>query len=77
MSSRSVSKFLDWKFSSFLFLLVLAVSGRGEDNLGEKVSSEVRRLFDERRDSTVRVEANDRHGKLSGTGFFADPGGAW
>jgi serine protease Do len=75
MSSRSVSKFLDWKFSSFLFLLVLAVSGRGEDNLGEKVSSEVRRLFDERRDSTVRVEANDRHGKLSGTGFFADPAG--
>jgi len=74
MSSRSVSSFLDGKLP-FLFLLLLAVSGRAEDSLGEKISSEVRRLFDERRESTVRVEAFDRHGKLSGTGFFADPAG--
>ncbi|HEY5744132.1 MAG TPA: trypsin-like peptidase domain-containing protein, partial [Terrimicrobiaceae bacterium] len=74
MSSRSVSSPLDGKLG-FLFLLIVAVSGRAEDNLGEKISSEVRRLFQERRESTVRVEAYDRHGKLSGTGFFADPAG--
>jgi serine protease Do len=75
MSNRSVSNFLDGKLSSFLFLLLLAVPARAEDNLGEKISSEVRRIFDERRGSTVRVEAYDRHGKLSGSGFFADPAG--
>jgi S1-C subfamily serine protease len=74
MSSRSVSSVLDGKLG-FLLLLLIAVSSRAEDNLGEKISSEVRRLFDERRSSTVRVEAYDRHGKLSGTGFFADPAG--
>ncbi len=74
MSSRSVSSALDGKLG-LLLLLLLAVTGRAEDNLGEKVSSEVRRIFDERRSSTVRVEAYDRHGKLSGTGFFADPAG--
>jgi serine protease Do len=74
MSSRSASSVLDGKLGFLLFLL-LAVTGRAEDNLGEKVSSEVRRIFDERRSSTVRVEAYDRHGKLSGSGFFADPAG--
>ncbi len=74
MSSRSVSSALDGKLG-LLLLLLLAVTGRAEDDLGEKVSSEVRRIFDERRSSTVRVEAYDRHGKLSGTGFFADPAG--
>ena len=74
MSSRSVSSVLDGKLG-LLLLLLLAVTSRAEDNLGEKVSSEVRRIFDERRSSTVRVEAYDRHGKLSGTGFFADPAG--
>jgi serine protease Do len=74
MSSRSVSSVLDGKLG-FLLLLLIAVSSRAEDNLGEKISSEVRRLFDERRSSTVRVEAYDRHGKLSGTGFFAEPAG--
>ncbi|HVQ21280.1 MAG TPA: S1C family serine protease [Terrimicrobiaceae bacterium] len=75
MSSRSVSSFFEAKLSLFLLALLLAVSGRAEDSLGEKISAEVRRLFDERRDSTVRIEAYDRHGKLSGTGFFADPAG--
>ena len=74
MSSRSVSNALGGKLGVLLLLLV-TVTSRAEDNLGEKISSEVRRLFDERRASTVRVEAYDRHGKLSGTGFFADPAG--
>jgi S1-C subfamily serine protease len=74
MSSRSVSRALGGKLGALLLLLA-SVASRAEDNLGEKISSEVRRLFEERRASTVRVEAYDRHGKLSGTGFFADPAG--
>jgi S1-C subfamily serine protease len=74
MSSRSVSSALGGKLG-VLLLLLASVASRAEDNLGEKISSEVRRLFEERRASTVRVEAYDRHGKLSGTGFFADPAG--
>jgi hypothetical protein len=49
MSSRSVSSFPDGKLLSFTFLLFLAVASRAEDSLGEKISTEVRRLFDERR----------------------------
>jgi serine protease Do len=74
MSNRSVSSVLHGKLG-FLLLLLFAASSRAEENLGEKISSEVQRIFDERRSSTVRVEAYDRHGKLSGTGFFADPAG--
>jgi serine protease Do len=74
MSSRSVSNALGGKLG-VLLLLFVTVTSRAEDNLGEKISSEVRRIFDERCASTVRVEAYDRHGKLSGSGFFADPAG--
>ncbi len=35
----------------------------------------VRKIFQERRDCVVRVESSDELGKLSGTGFFADPNG--
>lgn len=55
--------------------LLCAVNGVAEDNLGDKICSEVSRVFAERKDATVRVEAYDRHGKLCGTGFFADPAG--
>ena len=75
MSSRSVSSFLEGKLPFLALVLLLVASGRAEDNLGEKISSEVCKLFDERHSSTVRVEAYDRHGKLSATGFFADPAG--
>jgi len=39
------------------------------------ISEGVRRVFHMRAPAVVRVEANDRHGKLCGTGFFADPSG--
>jgi len=74
MISRSVSSALGGKLG-VLLLLLASVASRAEDNLGEKISSEVRRLFEERRASTVRVEAYDGPGQLCGTGFFADPAG--
>ena len=41
-----------------------------DDSLGEKISPRFADVFAERRESTVRVEAYDRHGKLSATGFL-------
>lgn len=60
----------------FLALTLLAtVQLRAQDNLSDRISGEVRKIFDERRDAVVRIEAYDQHGKVSGTGFFADPAG--
>lgn len=60
---------------SALFLVVWVVRLSAQDDLGTKISCELRRVYDERRESIVRVEALDSHGKLCGTGFFADPSG--
>jgi serine protease Do len=73
MSNRSVFSFLERKGLFLLLLGILPI--QAEDDLGGKIATEVRRVFEERRDATVRVEAYDRHGKLCGTGFFADPAG--
>ena len=75
MSSLSVFNPFAGKVSAFLLLLVCVRPVRADEELGNKIRSEVRRIFEERRDATVRVEAYDRHGKLCGSGFFADPAG--
>jgi serine protease Do len=43
--------------------------------LSKAIGATVRRIFEERKLSIVRVEAIDKRGKLYGTGFFADPFG--
>lgn len=75
MSSLSVFNPFEGKVSAFLLLLACVLPVRADEELGNKIRSEVRRIFEERRDATVRVEAYDRHGKLCGSGFFADPAG--
>lgn len=75
MSDRSVFKSFDRRISSFLLLLLPLAPLRAEEDLGNRIAAEVQRVFQERRNATVRVEAFDRHGKLCGTGFFADPAG--
>jgi serine protease Do len=56
--------------------LTLLAAGpvRSQENLNDQIA-EVRRVFDERRGAVVRIEAFDHHGKVAGTGFFADPSG--
>lgn len=44
-------------------------------SLEDSISTQVRQVFQERSSAVVRVEATDRHGRLCGTGFFADPSG--
>lgn len=78
MRGRSASRkgLLERKAPVFLVCLLSGFSAaQGEDNLAEKISTEVRRVFDERHAAVVRIEAEDRHGKLVGTGFYADPSG--
>lgn len=60
---------------SALIVLVSVLHLSAQEDFGNKLSCELRRIFDERKDSIVRVEALDSHGKLYGTGFFADPSG--
>lgn len=77
MSARSVSNRRSFAGkTSFLFSsLAVLVAVQAQEDLGNKIACEVKRVFDERRSAVVRVEAIDHHGKLCGTGFFADPAG--
>ncbi len=75
MSNRSAFRHLPVaRDALFLVLTLLAPAPLcAEGDLGAQIAEEVRHVFDERRSAVVRIEAFDRHGKLSGTGFFADP----
>jgi S1-C subfamily serine protease len=75
MSSRSVFSSLERKIPSLCLILLCAVTVQADDDLVDKFRDQMCRVFEERKDATVRVEAYDRHGKLCGTGFFADPAG--
>ncbi len=46
-----------------------------DNNLAESISSRIQELFRLHKDAVVRVEGSDRHGRLEGTGFYADPSG--
>lgn len=75
MSGRSVFNSFERNFPSLFLFLLSVVAMQAEESLGDKLQTEVSRVFEERREAVVRVEAYDRHGKLCGTGFFADPAG--
>ncbi len=45
----------------------------GMPDMAATLSQQVGAVFQRLSPAVVRVEATDRHGKLSGTGFFADP----
>lgn len=44
-------------------------------SVAETLAGEVQSVFARVKNAIVRIEATDRHGKLSGTGFFVDPAG--
>lgn len=81
MRHRSAS---DWRRARtwHLALCALAVALVGmpdlsadEIELGKTINDRVKEIFELRKDAVVRIEAVDQHGKLSGTGFYADPSG--
>jgi serine protease Do len=76
MSNRSVFKRPPLSREAFFLVLTFLAAGsvRAQENLSNQFA-EVRKIFEERRHAVVRIEAFDHHGKIAGTGFFADPSG--
>lgn len=59
-----------------VLVAVAALSGlRSEDSVADQLSSQVRKIFDERKDAVVKVRATDALGIRFGSGFFSDPTG--
>lgn len=79
MSSRSASSsgiFSVRQGSATLLLsLFLLVPLYAQEPAEEPFTKKVCAIFNECRDSVVRIEAVDMRGKVNGTGFFADPSG--
>lgn len=45
------------------------------ESLADAITREVRSVFDQSRGAVCRIEADDEHGRLSGTGFLVDADG--
>lgn len=45
------------------------------EDFARSISDRVQEIFALHRDAVVRIESSDRHGRLEGTGFYADPSG--
>lgn len=46
-----------------------------EDSTAEQLSAQIHKIFEERRDAVVKVQATDPLGIRFGSGFFSDPAG--
>jgi S1-C subfamily serine protease len=57
-----------------VFLLLGASRLLAQQGLNS-IASEVKRVFDSAKNAVVRIQAEDDHGRLAGTGFFIDPTG--
>lgn len=58
-----------------VFLLMLGATRLLAQQGLNSISSEVERVFDSAKNAVVRIQAEDEHGRLAGTGFFIDPNG--
>jgi S1-C subfamily serine protease len=58
-----------------LIFFLLSVSRLFAQQGLNSISTEVKRVFDQAKNAVVRIEAEDEHGRLAGTGFFIDPAG--
>src|SRR6478672_12872322 len=56
-------------------LLLLGTSRLFAQQGLNSIASEVKRIFDSAKTAVVRIQAEDEHGRLAGTGFFIDPAG--
>jgi S1-C subfamily serine protease len=58
-----------------VIFLLLGVSRLCAQQGLTSISTEVKRVFDQAKNAVVRIQAEDEHGRLAGTGFFIDPDG--
>ena len=58
--------------------MIAQLAGAAEAEPGkllEAIQHQVSSIYENSRGAVVRIQATDRHGRLSGTGFFIDPNG--
>ncbi len=58
-----------------LFGATICVLQAQQADLADSISDRVQNLFRLHKEAVVRIEGSDRHGRLEGTGFYADPSG--
>jgi serine protease Do len=58
-----------------LFALVLPFRSVVAQDLSSTIQTDVQRVYERSKNAVVRIEAQDNHGRLSGTGFLVDPTG--
>ena len=75
MSRRSVSDMVRFSITLAASVVLASTATAGQDPLGEALSEKVAAVFKQGREAVVRIESSDRHGRLTGTGFYADPSG--
>ncbi|MFN7142117.1 MAG: S1C family serine protease, partial [Limisphaerales bacterium] len=82
MRRRSASDPILRRGTQFVLLATAVLAARGltaeeagSGDLTSAISDRVREVFEHNRDAVVRIESSDQHGRLSGTGFYADPSG--
>jgi serine protease Do len=77
---RSISRKLPRRFFLAIFGALLAAhavsAAEIESNpMVAAIQEQIASVFEKCRSSVVRIQATDRHGRLSGTGFFVGPNG--
>ncbi len=75
MSRRLVSDMVKFPRAVTAFVTLATTAIAGQDPLGTALSEKVTAVFAQGREAVVRIESSDRHGRLTGTGFYADPSG--
>lgn len=58
-----------------LVVLIGASAAFGEEDLGASIAERMKEIFTFNRAAVVKIQSNDRHGRIEGTGFYADPSG--
>src|ERR1700726_3609080 len=76
LGSRPVQSFRRARaLNAGMVLLILGATRLLAQQGLNSISSEVDKVFEGAKNAVVRIQAEDEHGRLAGTGFFIDPNG--
>ncbi len=75
LSSRPIRRLAGVASGTLLGLASVIAADENPGTVFDSLQHSVHAVFEKCRNSVVRIEAVDRHGQLSGTGFFIDPNG--
>src|SRR4051812_19779431 len=57
------------------FLVTTAAAFAEEGDLGASIAERMKEIFNFNRAAVVKIQSSDQHGRIEGTGFYADPSG--